>query len=48
MVERIGDEALYEEMLALPYLSDDWKDRACVLRDRWLTARQTQEVRGAL
>ena len=40
MVERIGDEALYEEMLALPYLSDDWKDRARVLRVRLLTVQQ--------
>jgi MOSC domain-containing protein YiiM len=40
MVEHIGDEALYEEILALPYLSSDWKDRTRVLRDRWLTAQQ--------
>lgn len=36
MVEGIGDEALYQEMLALPYLSGDWKDRARVFRSRWL------------
>ena len=40
VVEGIGDRALYEEMLALPYLSSDWKDRARVLRGRWLTAQQ--------
>jgi MOSC domain-containing protein YiiM len=40
MVERIGEEELYEEVLALPYLSSDWKDRSRVLRDRWLTAQR--------
>lgn len=40
VVERIGDEALFEEMLALPLLSSDWKDRARVLRARWEAAQQ--------
>ncbi len=37
--EHIDDEGSYDELLALPLLSDDWKDRMSGLRVRWL-ARQ--------
>ncbi len=36
LLHEIGDEALYEEILALGTLSDDWKARMRVLRGRWL------------
>ena len=40
VVEQMDDEAQFEAMLALPLLSSDWKDRARVLRGRWLGARE--------
>ncbi len=37
--EHIGDDEPYEELLALPLLSSDWKERMRVLRGRWSARR---------
>jgi MOSC domain-containing protein YiiM len=45
IVRRLGDDALFEEVLALPLLSDDWKARMHVLRARLVQRVATSGVR---
>jgi len=43
--EHIGDDGPYEELLLLPLLSSDWKNRMRVLRARWFVRQQNATIR---